>query len=181
MSPIVITVKKDRRMKLALDSRELNKKVHKNKYKMLEIDELVDGISQIIAEPKACDVYFTTLGFTYPYGPVALDQKISEQFNFSLVGGKSTVTYSFKNGFYGLTSMSAEFQKVIDTLLKKFPQGNAFINDILVVLKGTKIEHIALEEKNLETLELLVEKILKELNTALKLRKCELAKLKVNG
>ena len=60
--------------------------------------------------------------------------------------------------------MPAEFQKVIDNLLKD----KAFIDDILIASKGTKIEHIAL-----------VEKILKKLdvsNVALKLRKCEFAK-----
>ena len=60
----------------------------------------------------------------------------------------------------------AELQKVIDNLLKEFPQANAFIDDILIA--RTKIEHIAL-----------VEKILKKLdvsNVALKLRKCEFAK-----
>ena len=64
--------------------------------------------------------------------------------------------------------MPAEFQKVIDNLLKEFPRANEFIDDILIASKGTKIEHIAL-----------VEKILKKLdvsNVALKLRKCEFAK-----
>ena len=66
--------------------------------------------------------------------------------------------------------MPAEFQRVIDNLLKEFPQANAFIDDILIASKGTKTEHIAL-----------VEKILKKLdvsNVALKLRKCEFAKTK---
>ena len=64
--------------------------------------------------------------------------------------------------------MSAEFQKVIDILLKEFPQANAFIDDILIASKGTRVEHIAL-----------VEIILKKLdvsNVSLKLRKCEIAK-----
>ena len=135
---------------------------------MPNIDELVDGVSQIIAEKKAGNVSFTTLDFTYAYGQVALEQKTSEQCNFSLVGGKSTGTYRFKNGFYDLTSLPAEFQKVIDNLVKEFPQANGFIDDILIASKRTKIEHIAL-----------VEKILKKLdvsNIALKLRKCEFAK-----
>ena len=168
VSPIVITVKKDGSIKIALESGELNKQVHKNKYQMPNIDELIDGVSQIIAEKKAGNVYFTTLDFTYAYGQVALEQKTSEQCNFSLVGGKSTGTYRFKNGFYGLTSMPAEFQKVIDNLLKEFPQANAFIDDILISSKGTKIEHIALVEKILKKLDIS--------NVALKLRKCEFAK-----
>ena len=130
VSPIVITVKKDGSIKLALESRELNKQVHKNKYRMPNFDELVDGISQIISERKAGIVYFTTLDFTYAYGQVSLEQKTSEHCNFLLVGGKSTGIYRFKNGFYVLTSMPAEFQKVIDNLLKEFPQANAFIDEI---------------------------------------------------
>ena len=42
---------------------------------MPNIDELFDGISQIIAERKAGDVYFTTLDFIYAYGQVSLEQK----------------------------------------------------------------------------------------------------------
>ena len=135
---------------MALESRELNKQVHKNKYQKPNIDELVDSISQIIAERKAEDVYFTTLDLTYAYGQASLEQKTSEQCNCSLVGGKSTGTYC-----YGLTSKPAEFQKFIDNLLKEFPQANAFINDILIASKGTKVEHIAS-----------VERILKKLNVS---------------
>ena len=64
--------------------------------------------------------------------------------------------------------MPAEFQKVIDNLLKKFPQAKAFIDDILVVSKKTKMEHIELVEKILKKLDVL--------NAALKLRKCDYAK-----
>ena len=49
--------------------------------------------------------------------------------------------------------MPAEFQKIIDSLLKEFPQANAFIDDILVASKGTKIEHIDLVEKRLKKLD----------------------------
>ena len=66
--------------------------------------------------------------------------------------------------------MPAEFQKVINILLKEFPQANAFIVDNLIPSKGTKIEHIALVEKILRKLDVS--------NVALKLRKCEFAKTK---
>ena len=41
ISPIVITVKKDQSIKTALDSKILNKAVHKNKYQMPNIDSLI--------------------------------------------------------------------------------------------------------------------------------------------
>ena len=76
---MVITVKKDGSVKLALESRELNKQLLKNKYQIPNIDNLVDGISRTIAEQKARDVHFTALDFTHAYRQVALDQKTSKQ------------------------------------------------------------------------------------------------------
>ena len=57
VSPIVITVKKDGSVKLALESRELNKQVHKNKYQMPNIEELMDTVGQTISERKPGEVY----------------------------------------------------------------------------------------------------------------------------
>ena len=99
VSPIVITVKKDRSIKLALESRELNKQKHKNKYQTPNIQEIMDGISQKIAEKKDGEVYFTTLDLTYAYTQVTLEAKTSRQGIFSLVGGKSMGPIDLKMGF----------------------------------------------------------------------------------
>ena len=80
-------------MKIALESRELNKQVHKNKYQMPNIEELVDIIGQLISEKKQGEVYFTTMDL-----------------------------YRFRTGFYGLLSKPAEFQRVMDSILNKFPK-----------------------------------------------------------
>ena len=168
VSPIVITVKKDGSVKLALESRELNKQVHKNKYQMPNIEELMDTVEQTISERKPGNVYFSTMDFTYAYGHLPLSPETSVQCSFSLVGGKSTGTYRFRTGFYGLTTMPAEFQRVMDTILSEFPQAHASIDDILVVTKVTEIEHISA-----------VERILRKLdreNMSLKLTKCQFAR-----
>ena len=52
ISPIVITVKRDQIIKLALDSKVLNKYIHKNTYQMPNIETLMDSISQIITDYK---------------------------------------------------------------------------------------------------------------------------------
>ena len=55
----------------------------------------------------------------------------------------------------------------MDTILSEFPQAHAFIDDLLVVNKGTEIEHISA-----------VEKILRKLDReimSLKLTKCQFA------
>ena len=64
--------------------------------------------------------------------------------------------------------MPAEFQRVMDAILSEFPCAHASIDDILVISKGSKIEHFALEEKTLKKLD-------KE-NMALKLEKCKFAR-----
>ena len=46
ISPIVITVKKDQSIKLAMDSKQINKTIHKNKYQMPNIDVLLDNVAQ---------------------------------------------------------------------------------------------------------------------------------------
>ena len=64
--------------------------------------------------------------------------------------------------------MPAEFQRVMDAILSEFLCAHAFIGDILIISKGTKIEHIALVEKILLKLD--------KDNMALKLKKCQFAK-----
>ena len=50
VSPIVITVKKDGSVKLALESRELNKQVQKNNYQILNFEEQMEILRQTISE-----------------------------------------------------------------------------------------------------------------------------------
>ena len=91
VSPIVITVKKDGSVKLALESTELNKQVHKNKYQMPNIEELMDTVGQTISEKKPGDIFFfTNMDLTYAYGQLLLSAETSVQCNFSLIGGRST-------------------------------------------------------------------------------------------
>ena len=78
---------------------------------------------------------------------------MSFQCNFLLVVGKSTGTYRFRTGFYCLTTMPAEFQRVMDAILSEFLQAHAFIDDNLVVTKGTETEHISAVDKILRKLE----------------------------
>ena len=107
------------------------------------IDELVDNISQIIAE--AGDVYFTTLDFTYAYGRGRYN-KLANRAIFSSRGqiGENTsiqerVSWAYLNG--------GGISKVNGNLLKEFPQANVSIDDLLIVTKGTKIKYNALTEK----------------------------------
>ena len=97
ISPIVITDKKDQTVKLALDSKKINKYLHKNKHQMPNIDLLLDDIAQMVKSDKLNQSLFTTLDLRYVYSKIQLDKTTREQSNFSLLGGNATGTYQFQS------------------------------------------------------------------------------------
>ena len=52
IQPTVITVKKDRSKKIALDARALNQAIDKNKYQMPNLDNLLDMVAEKMAPKK---------------------------------------------------------------------------------------------------------------------------------
>ena len=171
IAPIVITVKKDDSIKLALDAKTINRQLFKNKYQMPNVDELMDGVSQIVTENKNGTLYFLVLDLKYAYSQIKLAADTAKQCNFHIVGGKATGTFRFMTGFYGLADMPAEFQKAMDRTINHAKNTFCFLDDILFVSKRNEIEHGNL-----------VEAVLKKLdaeNLALKLSKCEFFKQEV--
>ena len=172
IAPIVITVKKDDSIKLAMDAKPINRQLFKNKYQMPNVDELIDGVSQIVTEIKSGPFHFTVLDLKYAYSQLKLAADTAKQCNFNIVGGKATGTYRFLTGFYGLADMLAEFQKAIDRTINHAKNTFCFLDDILIVSKGNEIEHGKLVET--------VFKKLDDEKLALKISKCEFFKQQVN-
>ena len=137
ISPIVITVKKDQTVKLASNSQNINKFIHKNKYQMPNIDLLLDNIAEVVKSEKSKQTQFSTLDLRYAYSQIPLDKTTREQCNFSLIGGNATGTYQVQTGFYGLTDMPAEIQKAIDLTLTNCKNTYAYLDDKLMVIKGS--------------------------------------------
>ena len=169
ISPIVITVKKDQSVKLALDSKVLNKAIHKNKYQMPNIDSLIDSISQHINDSNHGDnVYFSTIDLEYAYSQLNLHPDTARHCNFNIICGDATGTYRFKTGFYGLTDMPAEFQKAMDNTKIGLSNTYCFLDDIIVFSKGTKESHLKYVYKCLQKLD--------ADNLRINLSKCHFAK-----
>ena len=167
VSPVVIRVKKDKSVKIALNS--------KNKYQMQSIDHLVDAVALYITQRKNSPgtFWFSKKELKYSYSQIPLDNPIAKHSNFSILGGRATETYRFLIGFYGLTDMPATSQKIIDKTLEGISSKFAFLDDILVITKGTIPEH----EQELD-------KILKTVDNeglAINLQKCDFAKKTLNG
>ena len=141
IQPTVITVKKARSVKIALDARALNQAIEKDKYQMPNLENLLDMVAEKLDNEKG-DAWFSSFDLTYAYGQVPLHLLIAKHCSFQIIGGESTGTYRFVTGFYGLSVMPTEFQKVMDILLAKFREVFVFIDDNLIVTKGTKNQHL---------------------------------------
>ena len=127
ISPIAVNVKKDQTIKLALDSKVLNKVIHKNKYQMPNIDTLIESISQQISAPASQNTtYISTIHLKYADSLLNLDTNTANHFNFNIISGDMTGTYRFQTGFYGLTDMPAEFQKTMAYTLIGLKNKNCF-------------------------------------------------------
>ena len=139
VSPAVITVKKDKLIKIALDSRKLNEITVKRKAQMPNLDELISRISRKISEGEDGEILATKLDFDYAYGQIKLDDDTKNLCIFTVTGGNFTGYYRFLKGFYGLADIPTIFQERIDTTLEhKHP---AWLDDIIIVTKGNLEKH----------------------------------------
>ena len=71
IQPTVITVKKDRSVKIALDARALNKAIDKDKYQMPNLDNFLDMVAEKL-DTEEGEAWFSSVDMTYAYGQVPL-------------------------------------------------------------------------------------------------------------
>ena len=88
ISPIVITVIKDKSVKIALDSKELNDAIHKNKHQMQSIDHLIDAVANYVSErsTEQGTFYFSKIDSKYAHSQIPLDPKLQKHCNFNILG-----------------------------------------------------------------------------------------------
>ena len=77
---------------------------------MPNVDELLDGVGQIVTAKTKIKLFFTVLDLKYAYSQLKLTTETAKQCNFNIVMG----TFRFLTGFYGLADMPAHFQKAMD-------------------------------------------------------------------
>ena len=171
VSPAVITVKKYKSIKIALDSRKLNEITVKRKAQRPNMEELISRISRKISEGEDGEVLATELDFDYAYGQIKLDDNTKSLCIFTVTGGSLTGYYRFLKGSYGLADFPTIFQERIDaTLEHKHP---AWLDDIVIVTKGN------LEKHEMEVRETMTK--LEKAGYRLNPNKCKFFKKKSNG
>ena len=150
MSPIFIIVKTDKTVKL--DSKILYRLMLKNETQMLNIDNLIDTIQQTINRNASNETaYFSTLELKYSYSQLILDPVTSRHFNN--VSGECAGAYRFITGLYGLTDMPAAFRKIKDYILIGLINAHCFLDDIIIVSRGSDEDHLELVYKCLKKLD----------------------------
>ena len=139
VSPALITVKKDKSVKIALNSRKLNEATVKRKAQMPNMEELKSRISRKISEEQEEEIWITKLYFDYAYGQIKLNENTKNLCIFIVTGGEFTGYYRFLKGFYGLADIPTLFQERIDRTLEfKHP---AWLDDIIIVTKPIIEKH----------------------------------------
>ena len=153
IQPVVITVKKDKSVKVALDARSLNDAIQKDKYQMLNLNNLMEQVVEIKNDENEGEVRFTSLDMAYAYGQTEVHPDTARHCNIQIIGGNATSTHAFNTGYYGSTIMPPVFQKILDQILINIRNTFAFFDDFLIVTKGTKEQHMATVEEVLKVLD----------------------------
>ena len=139
VSPVAITVKKDKSVKIALDSRKLNDGCIKYRTHMPNLEELLNEISVEITRNQTKELNKSKIDLDYTYGQMKLSKETSRQCVFALTGGKFSSYNRFRKRFYGLADIPTIFQEKIDRILEYSTP--AWLDDILVVTRGDQKEH----------------------------------------
>ena len=98
-SPVVITVKNDKTVKILLDAQKLNDSCVKKRPLMPNMEEL---LNQISAELSKCDrdpIWISVIDLDYAYGQMKLAPETSKHCNFAITGENINGYYRSPKGF----------------------------------------------------------------------------------
>ena len=145
MSPVVITVKNDKSVKTALDSRKLNDSCIKVRPHIPNMEEVLSQISVEITKDRTKELRISKIDLDYAYCQMMPSEETSRQCVFAITRGNFSGYYRFKKWFYGLADIPTVFQEEIDRTLEDCTP--AWLDDIIVVTRGDRKDH----EKNCST------------------------------
>lgn len=156
-SPILVVPKKsatnDKKWRLVVDFRQLNKKILGDKFPLPRIDDILDQLGRA--------KYFSTLDLMSGFHQIEIDDNSKKYTAFSTDSGH----YEFKRLPFGLNISPNSFQRMMTIALSGLPADCAFlyIDDIIVI--GCSVTH------HLQNLKLVFDK-LRQRNLKLNPAKC---------
>ena len=158
---ILFVPKKDGKLQLCVNSRQLNAITIKNRYPLLLISKLQDRVQG--------SQWFTTIDIKGAYNLVR--RKKSEEWKTAFCTRYGHYKYTVMP--FGLTNAPATFQSLINTTLQEYMDifVTIYLDNILVYIKGTLKEHAKAVKKVL--------KALQQADMRLRPNKCEFHKKEV--
>ena len=133
ISAIVVTIKKNGKVRPCIDPKPLNQALHRNHYPLPTIDDVLPLLSKAPV--------FTVLDAKNGFWHIQLDEQSSLATTFGAPWGR----YRWLRMPFGLSSPLEEFQRRMDVALEGLPGQKAIADDILVFGSGDTYEE-ALED-----------------------------------
>ena len=103
------------------------------------MDDLLNQISAELSKNELDPIWISVIDLDYAYGQMRLSPETSKHCNFSITGEKINGCYQFLKGFYGPADIPTIFQEKIDRTLGH--QVPVWLDDVIVVTRGTKEQH----------------------------------------
>ena len=124
ISAVVVTTKKNGKVRLCIDPKPLNETLHRNHYPLPTIDDVLPLLSKARV--------FTVLDAKNGFWHIQLDEPSSYATTFGTPWGR----YRWLRMPFGLSPAPEEFQRRIDIALEGLPGQKAIADDILVFGSG---------------------------------------------
>ena len=97
--PVVITVKKNKTVKIAMDARKLHESCVEKRPHMPNMDELRNQISTELSKNDHDAIWISVIDLDYAYGRMKLAPETSKHCNFTVTGENMNGYYRFLKGF----------------------------------------------------------------------------------
>ena len=133
---VVITVKKDKTVKIALDAKHLNENSVKKRPHMPTMEELLKQISAELPRNDHGPIWKSVIDLDYAYRQMKLAPETSKHCNFAVTGKNLNGYYRFLKGFYGPAKIPTILQEKIDRTLGH--QTLVWLDDIFIVTREQK-------------------------------------------
>lgn len=140
-SPVWIVPKKidstgEKKWRLVIDYRNLNKKTIEDKYPLPRVDEILDNLGKC--------TYFSTLDLAQGFHQIELESGSIEKTAFTVNNGH----YEYLRVPFGLKNAPSTFQRVMDNIFKEYLYKFCFVYmDDIVVFSKSLHEHLIHIEK----------------------------------
>ena len=106
---------------------------------MSNMEELINQMSAELSRNNHNPIWISVIDLDYAYGQMKLAPETSKLCNFAVTGENMNGYYRFLKLFYGPADIPTIFQEKIDRTLGH--QTPVWLNDIIIVTRGTKEEH----------------------------------------